>query len=342
MILPFAVAGVLLLLGGLLWRLWLGEARRAGRAMKGGLGIPALVLVLAGAGYGLVGYNSHTNDWLEQQREYRPLAREILAGQPPSRDASQVPAGVLVRVLQAELSRQPSTVGWYALGSLYDQLGAPAQSEEAARKALALQPDDVSSQLLLARALIEQAEGKLTDPALEQLRRVLARVPDHEGAWMMLAMAADRAGRFGLAEQGWQALLERHPEGATGELLRKGLARAREQKMLQQRFGQIRATVQGEQSLPAGGTLFVFIRKAGSVGQPLAAKRQLVASFPITVELAPGDWLQAFPGADEALILGARYTPAPGAAVDQAAMVAPPVSLDLPQKSPQTLILGGS
>ena len=329
---------LLLALGVLLWLLWQREARKAGKVMRGAIGIPLIMLVLAAAGYGLVGYNEHTSDWLNDQQEYRSVARAIIAGESPERAASEVPVGALVRVLQAELVRNPSAMGWYALGSLYDQLGAPEQSEEAARKAVAKSPQEPAMHLLLARALIQKAGGKLTDPALAELRWVLDREPTHDGAWMMLAMSADRAGRYDLAEQGWQALLSRHSNGETGDLLRRGLENALEQKVRQEKFAGIEAVVAAE-DLPAGGTVFVYLREAGSSGQPLAARRQVVPHFPATVSLSAQDWLQRYPDDGAELVIGARYTPAPGGAVDQAAIMAPVKPLELPQDSPAMLVL---
>ncbi len=52
-----AAAAVLLLLGVSLWWQWRREARRAGRPTSGGVGIPLIVMVLAVAGYLLVGKN---------------------------------------------------------------------------------------------------------------------------------------------------------------------------------------------------------------------------------------------------------------------------------------------
>ena len=329
---------LLLALGVLLWLLWQREARKAGKMMRGAIGIPLIMLVLAAAGYGLVGYNEHTSDWLNDQQEYRSVARAIIAGESPERAASEVPVGALVRVLQAELVKNPSAMGWYALGSLFDQLGAPEQSEEAARKAVAMSPEEPAMHLLLARALIQKAGGKLTDPALAELRWVLDREPTHDGAWMMLAMSADRAGRYDLAEQGWQALLSRHSQGETGDLLRRGLENAREQKARQEKFAGIEAVV-AAQDLPAGGTVFVYLRQAGSSGQPLAARRQVVPHFPATVSLSAQDWLQRYPDDGAELVIGARYTPAPGGAVDQAAIMAPVKPLELPQGSPAMLVL---
>ena len=329
---------LLLALGVLLWLLWQREARKAGKVMRGAIGIPLIMLVLAAAGYGLVGYNEHTSDWLNDQQEYRSVARAIIAGESPERAASEVPVGALVRVLQAELVKNPSAMGWYALGSLFDQLGAPEQSEEAARKAVAMSPEEPAMHLLLARALIQKAGGKLTDPALAELRWVLDREPTHDGAWMMLAMSADRAGRYDLAEQGWQALLSRHSNGETGDLLRRGLENAREQKARQEKFAGIEAVVAAE-DLPAGGTVFVYLREAGSSGQPLAARRQVVPHFPATVSLSAQDWLQRYPDDGAELVIGARYTPAPGGAVDQAAIMAPVKPLELPQGGPAMLVL---
>jgi len=329
---------LLLALGVLLWLLWQREARKAGKVMRGAIGIPLIMLVLAAAGYGMLGYNEHTSDWLNDQQEYRSVARAIIAGESPERAASEVPVGALVRVLQAELVKNPSAMGWYALGSLFDQLGAPEQSEEAARKAVAMSPEEPAMHLLLARALIQKAGGKLTDPALAELRWVLDREPTHDGAWMMLAMSADRAGRYDLAEQGWQALLSRHSNGETGDLLRRGLENAREQKARQEKFAGIEAVV-AAQDLPAGGTVFVYLREAGSSGQPLAARRQVVPHFPATVSLSAQDWLQRYPDDGAELVIGARYTPAPGGAVDQAAIMAPVKPLELPQDSPAMLVL---
>ncbi|MDX1803095.1 MAG: tetratricopeptide repeat protein [Alcanivorax sp.] len=330
------IVAMLVLIG-----LWRGESRRHGAGRGWAVAIPVTAVSLAALGYGFFGYNAQTGPWLSQEHQYRQVARDIIAGQTPSQAAAEVPVGALVRVLQRELARHPSAMGWYALGTLYDQLGAPAQSEQAARKALTLAPEEPAMHLLLARALVRQARGALTDDAKAQIDWVLSRQPDHDGAWMLLAMSADRAGRYPLAVQAWTALLRRHGHGETADLLRKGLQHSRDQLAAQQRFMGLRArvTAAGEGT---GGTLFVFLRQKGATGQPLAAKRVVVREFPVTVTLQPSDWLQAYPAADVPLVMGARYTPAPGATVDQAGQVAPSRAVNLPQKQPLQLELGSS
>ncbi|EKF73919.1 cytochrome c-type biogenesis protein [Alcanivorax hongdengensis A-11-3] len=331
-------AVLLLVMTVILWGLWRREGQRQSGRPGLALAIPALVLCLAALGYALQGYNRETGPWLEQQQAYKDVARQIIAGQTPDQVAAKVPAGQLARVLQSELARHPSAVGWYALGMIYDQLGAPQLAEEAARKALVLADDKADIHLLLARALIEQNQGRLTEDAQAQIDQVLASQPNHDGAWMMLAMAADRAGRYPLAIHAWSSLLKRHDQGETGKLLRMGLEKSRQQLARQDRFASLPATIRAT-DLPAGGTLFVYLRRAGSQGQPLAAHRTVVRDFPATVTLTPGDWLQPFPEEGAALVIGARYTPAPGASVDQAGISADPVPLTMPLEGPVSLQL---
>ena len=60
---------LLLVMAAVLWMMWRREGRKAGKNMKGALGIPLVMAVLAGAGYGLIGLNEHTATWLEHQQE---------------------------------------------------------------------------------------------------------------------------------------------------------------------------------------------------------------------------------------------------------------------------------
>ncbi len=191
--------------------------------------------------------------------------------------------------------------------------------------------------LLLARALIEKNEARLTDPALEEIRWVLDREPNHDGAWMLLAMSADRAGRYALSEQAWASLLSRHSEGETADLLQRGLERAREQK---QREG-VLPTLRLRSAVKACRLVAPCLCSAqGRQCRPAAGcAAQSGPHFPITVSLTAANWLQSYPGEQADLVIGARYTPAPGASVDQAAITAVPVSLQLPQAQPATLNL---
>lgn len=323
--------------GFLLWR---HENRRDGATTGwSGLALPLLVVGLGGLGYMVLGLHPDTLGWLADQRRYDEVAERVIQGQPASDDEQAISVPGLTRVLQAKVVRDPSLPGWYTLGLLYDQLGAPAQAQEAARRALRIDPDDVAARLLLARGLIAQNQGRLDDAADAEIRRVLASNPDHDGALMLRAMAATEARRFALAAESWRGLLRRHGDGEAGDLLRQGLAQAEAQQQQAARFENLSVTVDAT-GLPAGGTLFVFLRHQGGSGQPLAARRLLVDAFPITVTLRAEDWLQNYPDQPKTLRVAARYTPAPGSNVEQALLGSEPRPLDLDARPAARIELG--
>lgn len=311
---------VLLVALAVCFSLWWRETRQAGAAVSpSGLALPLLVVALAGLGYVTLGLDPDTRAWLADQREYAEIAERVIHGEVPGEQDQNISAAGLARVLQARLARKPSAEGWYTLGLLYDQLGAPAQVQEAAGRALALTPDNTAARLLLARGLIEQAQGRLTDEAQAQIQTVLNANPNHDGAWMLQAMAAGQAHRYQLAADSWRALLARHSEGEAGDLIRQGLARAEQQMASAARFDDLSVKVEAP-ALPAGGTLFVFLQREGAGGQPLAARRVLVDAFPTTVTVRREDWLQAYPQDAATVRVAARYTPSPGSNVAQAGL----------------------
>lgn len=299
--------------------------------------IPFFVGVLGVVGYGFIGLNPLTPEWVAQQQAYREQAQTLLAGDVPEQ-SSDISPDVLVRVLQNQLTRAPSVEGWQTLAMFYDHLGAPAQSADAARRGLLIDDQQPDLHLLLAKSLISEADGKLTEASRSALEETLVLVPEHDGAQMMLAMAATRAGDFPLAEQAWQALLTRHRGAESEQWLQMGLAKTREAAANAERYGRIAAQVDAE-DLSAGGTLFVFVREKGVAGQPLAAKRVLASQFPLTVSLAAENWLQDYPDDTRELVIGARYTPLAGQGVDQAAVRTETQPLPLPQRAPASLVL---
>lgn len=316
---------VVLALGTALWLLWLWqrEARRAGaRLSPGWLAAGLLVPALGALVYLAFGFQRDTLEWVADYHTLRPAARELAAGQPPQGLDETVSPAALTRVLQRQLAMTPTADGWYALGLLYGELQAPAMSVLSARKALASDPDLIPARLLLAQSLVDEAEGQLTDEAREVLDSVLAAQPEHDGAWMLLGMAASQSRDYALAADAWRELLSRHADSEAGDVLRRSLAFAEAQQAQAGRFAEVSVTVAATDVLP-GGSLFVFLQREGGAGQPLAARRVLAEQFPVTVRLRQGDWLQPFPDADTAVVVGARYSPSAAAGVDQAALAAP-------------------
>jgi tetratricopeptide (TPR) repeat protein len=94
---------------------------------------------------------------------------------------------LLVAVLLALISLAPAGAGrgsqesmmWLHLGTIYRDMGRPAEAEKALRSALELQPDNVQARSQLAMVLTR--EGRL-DEAGETLRPALRAAPPHPAA----------------------------------------------------------------------------------------------------------------------------------------------------------------
>ena len=172
-----------------------------------------------------------------------------------------VPAGALVRVLQSSSPGPPPPLVGIALGALYDQLGAPAQTEEAARKALQLNPDDAAMHLLLARALIEKAGGGSPTRRWTKFAGcwTVNRITMAPGCCWPCRRTGPGVATVGTG-LGFFVVRQRRRNRLT--CCSAVWINARLQKQRQGVFASIRQ-VSGE-GLPAGGTLFVFLRQAGS------------------------------------------------------------------------------
>ena len=317
-------------LATMLWwlLLWYRQARRQGESLSPALFAWGLLIPLIGGGFYLgMGHDPETREWLGEYDELRDVARELAEGRTPEALDPDIPQARLARVLQREMARDPTVEGWYALALIYGELEAPDVAVEAARHALEMQPSE-HTRILLARSLMAREQGALTDESRALLEEVIAEQPDHDGAWMLLGMGATHAGRHELAVYAWESMLERHGVGEAGPVLERSLAFSRDQLERQEYFDGVEITVDASE-VPPGGSLFVFLRREGQFGQPLAARQVLAERFPMTVELRRQDWLQTYPEAgDEALEVGARYSPSAGAGVGDAEFRAEPRPFD--------------
>jgi cytochrome c-type biogenesis protein CcmH len=94
------------------------------------------------------------------------------------------------------------------------------------RVGLSQNPRDAESWLALGNALVEHADGALTQPALLAYRRAEALDPDGLGPAFFLGLALIRQGRFEEARGLWRGSLDAAPEGVAGrEALAERLGR---------------------------------------------------------------------------------------------------------------------
>lgn len=313
---------VIILLLALLWRR---ECKRTGVPVTPAvLWFSALLGLIGVAVFMTFGLPSGELRYLSDVQKYQADADQLIAGAPLDKlKDKEVPLLGLIHALQERLGSHPSAAGWQALSSLYVELAreagpqASAMAVAAARHALVLATDEDASRLFLAQRLIEADSGKLNDESRSLLEQVLARHPDYDGAWLLLALSAAHSEEYPLAEHAFRTLIDHHPDDRASALLKQSLAKVKEQQQKARYFAQITVTVKAGKNSSTGGTLFVSIQKQGQAGMPLAAKRVLVNRLPLTVVLERGDWLGELPDTHEALVAGGRY--AQSAAADVAA-----------------------
>ncbi|HEX8471822.1 MAG TPA: tetratricopeptide repeat protein, partial [Brevundimonas sp.] len=88
---------------------------------------------------------------------------------------------------------------WELKGQILFEDGRPADSLEAHRKSIELKPDAPLLRINLAHALIETNDATNLDPAIDQLKRAVAREPDNTLAWRLLSQAYATQGKEGQA-----------------------------------------------------------------------------------------------------------------------------------------------
>lgn len=94
--------------------------------------------------------------------------------------------------------------------------GQYASAAALLRDAVSRNPRDAEAWLALGNALVEHADGALTQPALLAYRRAAELAPDSAGPGYFLGFALIRQGRLMEARGVWQATLETAAEDAAG------------------------------------------------------------------------------------------------------------------------------
>jgi cytochrome c-type biogenesis protein CcmH len=104
--------------------------------------------------------------------------------------------------------------------------GQYANASAMLRAAVTDDPRDAEAWLALANALVEHADGSLTEPALLAYRRATELDATGVGPGYFLGLALIRQGRFGEAREMWaETLQQAAPDAAGRELLSERLGR---------------------------------------------------------------------------------------------------------------------
>jgi cytochrome c-type biogenesis protein CcmH len=119
-----------------------------------------------------------------------------------------------------------STSNGVVMADAYSRRQRHVEAIDMLREVLAQDPDDGEAWLALGNALVDHADGTLTEPALFAFRRAEEIAPGSVGPGYFVGLALVRQGRLPEAVAAWQATLEEADSEATGrEALQERLAR---------------------------------------------------------------------------------------------------------------------
>jgi len=220
----------------------------------------------------------------------------------------------MVKRLAKRLENEPNDVaGWLMLGRSYSALEQFPLAQRAYQRADRLEGGRNAEALIgLAEAMVLQADGVVDERAGRIFEQALVLAPDSERALFFSGVAAQRRGDTATAISRFQSLLALNPPENIRPILEQQIAVLRAgtsapaavaaasagadagSTPTQAASGEARVRVSitiaptYASRVTPGATLFVFVRKPGQPGPPLAVKR-LPAALPVTVELGPQD-----------------------------------------------------
>ena len=266
------------------------------------IALAVIIPALSAGCYFLLGSAAEVSDWLNLQTRMNFMVDKALTGsQPTAEEAKDVTLADFIRVAQKKLQQDESNpIGWMLLGMSYLQVEMPNEAQDALQHAYELAPQNPEIQMGYAQALVATNEGKLNPQSNMLLQQLLANRPNHPQALMVLGMASFNAGEYQHAIDAWQKLLAiRNDDSEGAQIVRRSIDMAQQrlanpqpaatELAANQAGASITVTVNLDPALQsklqATDLIFVFAKAASGPPMPLAVHRQVVGTFPLTVEL---------------------------------------------------------
>ena len=225
----------------------------------------------------------------------------LFKGAPAALDPANVKAPETVEEAVAQLQRRlkdepESFETQVVLARSYMATERYAEARDAYARALELKPDDVDVPVEYAEALLRTSPDRHFPPqAVAMLERAVERNPDNERALFFLGMHQFQSGEPARAAATWERLLPLlQPDAAAA--LRQQVNAARQasgQSPLDEPKPLLSVEVDIDGSLAGevrkGDVLFVYARTPDGNGPPVAARRVVLDTLPVTVGLSDAD-----------------------------------------------------
>lgn len=242
------------------------------------------VPVLSFLAYLLIDDRQAVFKYWQAQDQYGVVAEQLLTQKIDAPPANAAQDGIgLLQALQTNVYRHADDPKrWFVLSEAYMAAQAVQPSLEALSRAHRLAPDDDKIAMTYAQLRFFSQQGALDAEARQVLDHLLAKNSDHEGAIMLLGMAAYRGGQFDEAI-GWlerlKAIRMAHgdtPDSAALVQLDTAILNARSQGAAAKQ-NQLTVTVSVSEALRAqitpSDTLFVFARALNGMPMPYAVQK---------------------------------------------------------------------
>jgi cytochrome c-type biogenesis protein CcmH len=229
------------------------------------------------------------------------LSAESVSENRPATDINSALAN-----LEEELKARPDNLeGWVLLARTHKAMGNFEEANTAFKRAIKLEPGNPDLKTELAEVILRSSKNRVFPAeAIELLRQALAENPEHERALFFMGMHFLQSGDLTQAESYLDKLLPKLDAEAANALREQiNIARAEKNLPLLEltlaetpaNTSSIKLKISLDKSLaPAlkpGSVLFVFAKSVGGAGPPVAAKRIVVNTFPIELELSDADSL---------------------------------------------------
>jgi len=153
---------------------------------------------------------------LQAGRQFSATSPSSMSTPTTNGDPTGIPAvETMTERLQARLVDAPDDAdGWQMLGWTYLNQGSYTKAIAAYRKVVALRPDDAKANASLGEALVRQADGRVTEEAVEIFRRTVELDLDEPRAQFFLGLSKSQSGDPEGAVRDWQALVVSAPPDA--------------------------------------------------------------------------------------------------------------------------------